>query len=429
MNPRQFVDIQSCHLNLSDKIDCRLALEDFRGLRIWFAMIIVPPLSRFACLAAAAALVLATPADAAPQPPPVLATGSALPAFALPDTEGKVWKDSDFGKAKLLCLIFTCNHCPDAYAARARIRQIHEDYHQRGVAVVAVSTNNPAGLRPDELGYSPYGDSFAEMKPFAAENGWAFPYLYDGEKQELGTACGAQATPHVFVFDAQRKLRYNGRMDDARRDPGPVETSFLRDALDALLAGGEVATPVTRPFGCSTKWLWKNESVAADQKAWEAKPVTLEPLDPAGARKLRANGGGNVRLINIWSTTCAPCVAEFPDLVETYRRFQNRPFDMVTVSLDPPADKDKVMKFLTGHHAALSDRTKPSLAKEGRTSNNHLFAGANPDELAEALDPEWGGALPHSILLAPGGEILWRHTGRVEPVELRRAIVDALARL
>lgn len=368
----------------------------------------------------------ATALAADPPNPTVLPIGSPVPDFELPGIDGKKHKLADFSTAKALCLIFTCNHCPDAIAAAGRMQEIHMAYKDKGVAVVAINSSNPVGLRPDELGYGAFGDSFEEMTPFAKDYGWTFPYLYDGETQALSMACGAQSTPHVFVFGADRKLAYTGRMDDAARKSGPVEKSYLRDALDAVLAGKPVATPTTRSFGCSTKWAWKKDQVAADQKAWEAKPETLGKLDVGTAKKLRANASGNVRLINFWSTTCGPCVAEFPELVETYRRFQNRSFDMVTISLDPVSDEAKVLKFLEKHHAALSDRTKPSVEKEGRTTNNYVFAGENPDLLAEAIDAEWTGAQPHTVLISPKGEILWRHSGQIEVVELRRQIVKAL---
>lgn len=368
----------------------------------------------------------ATTFAAEPQTPPVMAIGSPVPDFALPGIDGKNHKLADFADSKVLCLIFTCNHCPDAIAAAGRIQQFHVDYREKKVAVVAINSSSPLGLRPDELGYGPHGDSFEEMIPFAQDHGWTLPYLYDGETQTLSATCGAQTTPHVFVFGADRKLAYTGRMDDAARQSGPVEKSYLRDAIDALLAGKPVATPSTRSFGCSTKWAWKKDQVAADQKAWESKPVGLEKLDLDTARKLRANASGNVRLINFWSTTCGPCVAEFPDLVDTYRRFQNRSFDMVTISLDPIEDEAKVRKFLEKHHAALSDRSRPALTKEQRTSNNYLFAGDNIDQLAEAIDTQWTGAQPHTILLSPKGEVLWRSTQEIDPVELRRQVAKAL---
>ncbi len=362
----------------------------------------------------------------ADETPKVLPIGADLPSFSLPGIDAKIHTEEDYTGAKVLGIIFTCNHCPDSVAAAARTEQIHQDYKDKGVAIIAVNANNAKSLRPDELGYSPYNDSFEEMKPFAADYGWTFPYLYDGETQKFAIACGAQSTPHVFVFDADRKLRYTGRMDDSGRSSGPVEKSYIRDAFDALLAGSEIKEPVTRSFGCSTKWLFKGDSVAQEQKEWEAKPVTLDGLDEALAKKLRENQSGNVRVINFWSTTCGPCVAEFPALVETYRRFQNRDVDFITISMDPTEDKAKVTKFLESRHAALSERTKPSMDKEGRTSNNYIWTGGNADKLAEAVFPEWTGALPLTLVISPKGEITWSNNSEIEVVELRRQILKGL---
>lgn len=371
-------------------------------------------------------LFATTAASFASELPKVLPIGSDLPAFSLPGIDGKQHSEKDYADAKLLCIVFTCNHCPNSVAAAARIEAINKDYKEKGVAIVAVDANNAASLRPDELGYSPYGDSFEEMKPFAESHGWTIPYLYDGEKQAFATACGAQSTPHVFVFDAERKLRYTGRMDDAGRSKDPVEKSFLRDAFDSLLSGKEIAEPVTRSFGCSTKWRSKGDSVAEEQKAWEEKLVTLGDLDEKLAKTLRENKSGNVRVINFWSTTCGPCVAEFPMLVETYRRFQNRNVDFISISMDPAEDKAKVQKFLQSRQAALSDRTKPSMDKEGRTTNNYIWTGGNPDKLAEAIAPDWTGALPLTIIISTDGKILWSHSNEASAVELRSEILKGL---
>ncbi len=362
----------------------------------------------------------------AQQIPKVLPIGSELPDFSLPGIDGKTHAAAEFQAAKLLCVIFTCNHCPDSVAASARMQQIHLEYKDKGVAIVAVNGNNGGALTPDELGYSPFGDSFEEMTPFAKDYGWTFPYLYDGETQAFTTACGAQSTPHVFLFDADRKLRYTGRIDDAGRNPAAVGKSYLREALNALLAGTEVSEPVTRSFGCSTKWLFKKPNVAKDQASWEKKPVTLSDLDTALCQKLAANDTKKLRLINFWSTTCGPCVKEFPALVDTYRRFQNRPMEFISISVDDAAQRPTVLAFLESRHAALSDQTAPSLSEEGRTSNNYLWTGGNPDAMAKAIDPEWTGALPHTVLIAPGGKILWRHTDEIEVVELRRQVLKGL---
>lgn len=358
--------------------------------------------------------------------PKVIPVGSDLPSFSLPGIDGKTHTEADYADAEILCIIFTCNHCPDAIASAGRMQAIHEEYKDKGVTIVAVNPNNPSSLRPDELSYSIYGDSFEEMTPFAKSHGWTFPYLYDGEAQTFATACGAQATPHAFVFDSKRKLRYSGRMDDARRASGPVEKSYLRDALDALLAGTDPETTTTRAFGCSTKWLFKDALVEKSEKEWKETAVTLDELDTELAKKLRANKSGNVRMINFWSTTCGPCIAEFPDLVSTYRRFQNRNFDFISVSLDPVEDTEKVRKFLQSRHAALWKRTAPSMKKEGRTSNNYIWSGENADELAEAIHPEWGGALPLTLIISPEGEILHALNEEIEITELTKMILEAL---
>ncbi|MGD7653598.1 MAG: redoxin domain-containing protein [Verrucomicrobiales bacterium] len=373
-----------------------------------------------AAILAASSLVLA-----AAEPPPTLAIGSQAPAFALPGTDGKTHRLTDFAASRVLVVIFTCNHCPDANAAAPRMAALDARYRDKGVAFVAISGNHPAAIRPDELGYSPYDDSFDDMKPFAAENGWQFPYLYDGDKQDVTTAYGAQATPHVFVFDETRTLRYTGRMDDNRRKFGPAGKSYLADAIDALLNGAKVNPETTRPFGCSTKWIWKRDSVAKDQEKWESLPVTLETLDAKTAAILRQNTTAKLRVINLWSTTCGPCVSEFPELVETSRRFQNRPVEVVTISLDPIESKPAVLEFLKSRHAALPAPTAKSLKKESRTSNHYIYQG-NPDHLAEAIDPDWQGALPLTVVVAPGGELVWRTNDEVDPFTLRSHIVKWL---
>lgn len=358
--------------------------------------------------------------------PKVLPIGADLPDFSLPGTDGKTYTPSEFKDSKVLCVIFTSNHCPDAVAAAARMEEVNQDYKDKGVTIIAVNGNNAGSLMPEELGYSPFSDSFEEMAPFAKDYGWTFPYLYDGDHQAFVTACGGQSTPHVFLFDADRKLRYTGRMDDARRNAGTVDKSYLRDALDAVLADTEVKEPVTRSFGCSTKWNFKKANVAADQASWEKQPVIVADLDVDISRKLRANESKNLRLINIWSTTCGPCVKEFPDLVDVGRRFQNRPMEFVSISLDPVDQRQAVSKFLESRNAATPKNVAASLKNEGRETNNFHWTGGNPDAMAQIIDPEWTGALPHTILVAPGGKIVWRQNGGSDIVEVRRQILKAL---
>jgi thiol-disulfide isomerase/thioredoxin len=376
----------------------------------------------------AALWALALPAAAA-DVPPVLPIGATAPAFSLPGIDGKTYTQGDFKAAKVLCVVFICNHCPDAVAASGRLQKIHEDYKDKGVAIVGVNANNAGCLTPDELAYAPYSDSQEEMVPHAKDFGWTFPYLYDGEKQEFANACGAQSTPHVFLFDADRKLRYTGRMDDGGRNPAAVDKSYLRDALDAVLTGKEVAEKTTRSFGCSTKWLAKKANVAADQAAWEKRAVTVADLNEELSKKIRANDSKRVRLIDFWSTTCGPCVKDFPEMVETARRFQNRPMDFISISVDPVALRGAVEDFLKSKFAAMPDSTAKAFESQNLPSNNYHWTGGNPDLMAQAIDPEWSGALPHLVLVGPGGKILWRHNGEASAVEVRRQLVKALDEL
>ncbi|MDA0766646.1 MAG: redoxin domain-containing protein, partial [Verrucomicrobia bacterium] len=371
---------------------------------------------------------LVTPLFAEPQAVKTLEIGSPAPDFTLPGVDGHDHSLADYREHQLLVIIFTCNHCPDAVAAQERIKSLTADYKDRKVGVVAISGNDPKALQLWELGWSVYGDSFEEMKEHAKEEEYNFPYLYDGDTQKTTLAYGAQATPHVFIFDEKRILRYQGRLDNGKRNPGPASENNAREVLDLLLAGQEIPKEkqTSRVFGCSTKWNWKRELAAQKTEEWNNLPVTVAKLDPATAKSLAANATDKIRLINVWSTTCGPCVAEFPDLVDTYLRYQSRPFELITISTDPADKASAVQAFLQKQHAALSPQTAPSLKAEGRETNNYHYRAEDLDALADALDPEWQGPLPHTLLLAPGGKVLFRHTGQIDPIELRRAIVAQL---
>ena len=141
------------------------------------------------------------------------------------------------------------------HPAESRIKKLAEDYRERGVALVAIQPNNPNAVRLDEMGYTDVGDSFEEMKIRAAYRHFNFPYLYDGEDQKISRMYGPFATPHLFIFDAERKLAYRGQLDGSR--PGnnvPVTGKDLRDAIEAVLAGKPVEGVQKPSIGCNIKW-------------------------------------------------------------------------------------------------------------------------------------------------------------------------------
>jgi peroxiredoxin len=356
-----------------------------------------------------------------------LELGDAAPDFKLLGIDGRHHTLADYKSSKLLMVVFLSNHCPYSHAAETRLIPLAKEFKSKGLDVVAINPNSPDGIRIDELGYSKYNDSYDEMKRYAKDMGFPFPYLYDGDDQVAAKAYGCLATPHVFIFDQERKLRYVGRVDDSRfEDPATVTSHDARNAINDLLAGRPVATPTTIVMGCSTKWNSKRDDVAKADAKWKAEPVTLAPIDAAGVAKLAKNDSNRLRLVNVWATWCAPCVEEFPDLVSMARRFSNRDFELVTISMDLPKLEPQVKAFLAKQHVVPPARLKKLLEAEGRPTLNFLYHGASSDAIVKALDPEWPGPLPHSVLIAPGGKVVWRHNGRVDAEELKNKILEFL---
>lgn len=357
----------------------------------------------------------------------VLELGDAAPDFKLLGIDGKTYTLGDFKASPVLMVIFLSNHCPVSHAAETRLIPLVKEFQAKGLGVVAINPNSPDGIRIDELGYSKYNDSYEEMKLYAKEAGFPFPYLYDGDTQVTAKAYGCLATPHLFLFDRERRLRYVGAIDDSRyADPSSVKAHYARDAIEELLAVKPVSRPMTTVFGCSTKWNTKRDDVAKADAKWKAEPVELDTVDAAGVAKLAQNDSNRFRLVNVWATWCAPCVAEFPELVSLARRLSNRDFEFVTISMDDPKLKPQVKQFLENQHAVPSARLKRLLAAEGRGPLNYLYTDSSAEALVKALDPEWPGPLPHTVLIAPGGKIVYRHNGAVDPEELKNKVIALL---
>jgi peroxiredoxin len=355
--------------------------------------------------------LLAPPLWAEPAGFRTLAIGDAAPDFKLPGVDGKEFTLASFKAAKLLAVIFTCNHCPTAQAYEERIIKLHADYQDKGVALVAISPNDPLAVRLDELGYTDVGDSLEDMKLRAKEQNFQFPYLYDGETQKASAAYGVLATPQVFLFDAARKLRYVGRIDDS--DVKTVTSHDTRNAIDALLAGKSVPVEKTRTFGCSTKWAEKREDAKTSLAKWDQEPVELATIDEAAVAKLVKNDTDKLLVINVWATYCGPCITELPELVTMNRMYRKRNFQLVTISLDEPENKEAALKILKEQRVAAT---------------NYLSATETKDKFADALDKEWPGPLPYTLVVAPGGKVLFRKHGPLEPLAVKRTVVDFLGR-
>jgi peroxiredoxin len=353
---------------------------------------------------------IANPKPVEKQDVPVLAIGSKAPDFKLPAADGKWYSLKDFAKYKTLVVLFTCNHCPTAQAYEDRVIKLVNDYKDKGVGMVAISPNSPIGLLYEELGYTDLNDDFDAMKIRIKDKKYNFPYLYDGDNEAVSIKYGPVATPHVYVFDNQRVLKYQGRLDALERPEKGGNSEDVRRALDEVIAGKPVSVESTKVFGCSTKWAWKNEYVEKTEKNWKARPVTVEELDTQGIKDLVANKDSKkLRLINVWATWCGPCCLEYPDFLVLQRMYGQRDFEFVSVSADKIDKKEKALKFLQDSHSGVK---------------NYIFKEDDIYKLIEAIDPKWNGALPYTLMVEPNGKVVFAQQGTFDFQVLKKTIVD-----
>jgi peroxiredoxin len=338
---------------------------------------------------------------------PILPIGSPAPDFSLMGIDDKMHTLKEYSGAKVLAIVFESDHCPVSENYESRIRAIYNDYKDKGVTLVAINPNNPKAVRLNELGYTDLTDSFPDMKLRAANRHMAWPFLYDGETQALATKFGASATPHIFLFDQDRKLRYEGRIDD-NQTQALVKVHDARNALDALLAGQEVAVAHTPAFGCSTKWLSKAGDVEAEMEKIKAEPVKVDAASVDDLKKLRGNGTGKIVVVNFWSTGCKDCAGTFHDLETTYRMYRLRDFDMVTVAVDGPGQKEAVTEFLKAQYAS---------------STNLQVDTKDLKAVQAAVGASWRPGDSFTMVLAPDGKVIYQKEGAFDIHEMRRAVL------
>lgn len=336
---------------------------------------------------------------------PLMPIGTAAPDFALKGTDDKIHTLAEFADAKLLVVMFESIHCPVSENYESRMRELYDTYRGKGVAFVAINPNNPSAVRLDELGYTDLTDAPADMKIRVREQQIPWPYLYDGGTQEVVQKFGAVATPHIFIFDRDRKLRYEGRIDD-NQNLALVKVHDARDAIDALLAGGTVAVAHRPAFGCSTKWLSKSKDVAREWAKIMAEPVVLTPTSLADVDALRANTGENVTVVHFWSTRTKDVERDFSNLETTYRMYRGRTYDFVTVNADSLADTEKANEFLKAQHAS---------------SRNLQIAPADLNTVQTTFGSSWHADEEYTVVIAPHGKIVYSHKGPIDILDVRHA--------
>lgn len=339
-----------------------------------------------------------------------LAIGSPAPDFSLPGIDGATHSLGDYSSSPVLVLVALCNHCPQSQLYEARVRKLHEDYRTRGVAVVAFNPDNPEAIPLSDLAYTDVGDSLADMKTRGALRQFPMPYLDDGEHQRLAARLGVVAVPQVFVFDRERRLQYQGRIDDNVNESA-VTIRDAQNAIDALLAGQRVPVARTMATGCPVAWTTSPSARGQELARIEREPVTLEMVGEERLKALRGNGTSKLLMVNFWATWCGPCVTEFPELEATYRMYRQRGFDFVSVSANDPDDKPLVTAFLQKQHAS---------------GVNLQFGTPDTFGLQAAFDPLMPAAVPFTVLIAPNGDIVYQELGELNILKLRRAILANL---
>jgi peroxiredoxin len=343
--------------------------------------------------------------------PPILKIGAQAPDFNLPGTDGKMHKLSEYASSNVLVVVFTCDHCPVAQMYEKRIKTLAADYQKRGVTVLAINPNDPRAVHLSEMGHTDLGDSLDEMKLRAEYRHLNYPYLSDGATQAVALKYGPTATPHAFVFDAQRRLQYEGRIDNSTREELATRHE-TRDAIEALLSAKPIAVTSTPAVGCSTKWAYKEAGAQAEVEESERQPVNVGMISADEIRKLRENtGSGKLLLVNFWATWCEPCLAEFPELQKMVRMYKKRSLDIVTISINSPDEKKFVQSFLEERHAI---------------NRNLLFSGADSGDAVTAFGFGWRGGVPFTVLIGMNGEVLYESQGAMNVLEVRRAILKNL---
>lgn len=340
---------------------------------------------------------------------PTLKPGDAMPTFSLKGTDGKLHSPADF-KSPILMVAFISNHCPASQVYESRLQRLATAYASKGVTLIAIQPDGPKAAALSELNFTDLDDSYDSMVIHAKFRKFSFPYLYDGDDQDAAGKFGPKVTPHIFVFDKNRKLAFEGRIDDSLRESN-AKTHEAADALDDLIAGRPVAVPHTPVFGCSTKWNDKIESAQKQVKDWMAKPVTVQQISLDDLAKLRKTPNGKFVMINFWATWCGPCKTEFPELITTHQWYNNRNFEMVSVSVDAPAQRKAVEKFLGETHAAV---------RNYQVDTEDVFA------VQKAFDAKWESGVPFTVVISPEGKIIYWHEGENDILTLRRSILANL---
>ena len=334
-----------------------------------------------------------------------------MPQFKLRGVDGSVF-DSALGiGSPLLAVVFLSNHCPASQMFQGELIMLANEYRSKGFRLIAISPNDPEAIPPDELAYSDLGDSLPEMKIRAKELKYPFPFLYDGETQQTAKMFGVKVTPHVYLFDKNRKLRYSGRIGDPK-NPRVQERQELRQALKALVNGDEPPIVRGRAFGSSIKWAKNREFVIKMHERYSRETVLLREVDKRTLEFIRRNKAAWPKMIYVWSISDKTKREDLLQLSAIHKIYRKRGLEWITVCIENNTQKEDVYKLL----------------KETQSSGRNFMAhGSDISPLADLRAEKGNRITPYIALVEPGGAISHRSTDGLLPLELKRYILSTLA--
>jgi len=332
-----------------------------------------------------------------------------LPPFSLRATNGEVYTESDFDDKKVLGIVFLSNHCKVSQLFQNHLIALTRKY-SKDMVIIAVSPNYEQSILPDELAYSDLGDSFEDMVKRANRMKYNFPYLHDGDDQNLTKEIGAKITPTIYLYNQDRELFYSGRIGNID-SPDNMETSEVNQAISSLLIGKKTSFKRTKVFGTAIKT--KNHLFVAEQvrQRYADEKVRLSEAD---ARKLNFYLTHNTRkpkLFYVWQTSDGKPRDNLIKLSFLYKIFRKRGFKLITVCIAKKDEEDKIVEFL--ENSQLS-------------STNFIVYGHHISPLASIIPDDVEKVTPYFRLLSSRGEKLIGSHGEISTDSLRYEIVKAL---